>query len=225
MYDIDDLLVLIPTKGRHDLLNQAVDSFLETTKKSQLCIIFDDEQEIFWPSPRVSSVRTPKRMGYWGALNVGFDLFPYPLLGYFANDVIFHEGWETISVRAYNKYFPDGKGLLALRDEVWNEYHAAHGIISREWLSVLYDNSRFPSEYGHHYGDSELTQFSKDLRRFRYCEEAYVEHLHPDNDKRGKDEIDAMSGDILGVKEAKALYDFRYKMWDTKGRKQAMEKL
>lgn len=225
MFSTKDLLVIIPTKGRPDMLNTAVQSFLRTTTDSQLCVTFDDEKETYWNSPRVSSLRTPERMGYWGVLNYTIDLFPYPLVGYFANDVIFHPGWEGEAVKSFNKHFPDGRGLLALQDDVWGDFHAAHGIISLSWLDVLYGRPEFPGIYGHHYGDSELTQFTKDLHRFKYCPTARVEHLHPDKDKRERDEIDNMAGDILSPKEAKQLYDARYLWWDREGRREAKDRL
>lgn len=223
----DKIVVIVPTIGRPDYLEQTVKSFLDTSEHSIICVIADGEPlpgylSYLWADNRVISLSSEIRRGFWATLNFGLGLTERPIIGFFGNDVIFYPDWEELILGTFTGLYADGKALVAVKDDVWDSYHASHGFIGRQFLYALYGEEKFPDVYYHKYADSELTQFAKDLDRFIYCEGAYIKHLHPTKGAREIDWVDTIPKQGTG---AKRLYDSRYKEWDTNGRKEARKRL
>ncbi len=224
-YTTLDVAILIPTRGRTNMLSDCVRSLRDTPGGWEATVLHDGEEPPSWlmhPDTRTIHIQIHTQAGYWRALDRGMDISRRPLIAYFANDCVFDPGWLEAALICWNLEFPDGLGLLGINDGLHDFQHCCHGITSRRWLEVLYGQpARFPP-YRHHYGDSELTQFSMDLDRLRYCRSAMVRHLHPDNDGRERDEVDGEAGNSALVRPE---YDRRYEIWDRRGRGLARQRL
>ena len=221
-----DLMIVIPTLGR-SLLRQTLRSFLDTAPTGVLAVVVFDGipplDLVELQALQVIFIENKKRLGYWGSLNAGLEALERPLVGFYADDVLFHPYWLESALNCYNGYFKDGKGLLAVHDGVWKNFHASHGFISRKWLWILYGEPKFPECYKHDFGDSELTQFSKDFQRFKYCNACEIEHLHYDNKRREWDEIDDVGAS--SKYEDGTLYPIRYDEWVRVGKREAEQRM
>ena len=212
----EDVMIIIPTLGRH-LLQQTLLSFLKTSPPEvKTVVVFDGVSPLTLvelESSQIMVVENKERRGFWGSLNAGMDSLPRPLIGFYADDVIFYPDWLEAALNCYKG------GLMAVQDGVWDNYHASHGFISRKWLWVLYGKSKFPEEYKHGFGDSELTQFSRDLGGFQYCAACHIEHIHHDNKKREWDVIDEIGASTRY--EDGTLHPIRYDEWARAGKREA----
>lgn len=219
------MIVIMPTIGRHKLVKQSVSTFLSTSSNARILVIGDGEDAPpLVEHPRVMTARTDERAGFWSALNYGLSIVPDEnIYGFFGNDVIFTSGWEVSVEQCFANHFPQGKGLMAVRDGVWDSFHASHGFTTKAFLEVLYGKPLFPAAYFHYYADGELTQFAKDLGRFKYCGNAYIKHLHHDKGLRELDEVDALPRTNVFI--SKKIYDERYRAWKNGGKKEARRRL
>jgi GT2 family glycosyltransferase len=74
---------------------------------------------------------------------------------------------------------PDGWGLVALNDGVWNGVQATHWLADKRLLDHLPDRRFFSHAYQHGYCDAELSDICRDLGRYTYAPEARLFHDHP----------------------------------------------
>lgn len=192
----EDVLIVIPTLGRPAALFNTVSSLMASSTSNWHCVIVDNNEEettIHFPTDsRISHIVPDTPLGFWRSIGLALDEFEHELIGFFGNDSIFYPYCIENMLVCWNSQFPYNKGLMAIRDDMHNGYHTAHGFISRTFMKVLYGIVRAP-RYQHGFGDSELTQFARDLHRFRYCAQAHVEHIHPNSSTRPLDWVDAQA--------------------------------
>ncbi len=189
----EDVLIVIPTLSRPTYLFNTVTSLLASSTGNWHCVVVDnngEENTSYVPEDnRITHFVPQKPLGFWQSMSLALTYFKHELVGYFGNDCLFFPHCIEDMLVCWNGQFPHNKGLMTVRDDMHNGYHAAHGFISRTFLEILYGSVRAPM-YRHGYGDSELTQFARDLRRFRYCAQSHVEHLHPNSSTRTRDAVD-----------------------------------
>jgi hypothetical protein len=164
----------------------------------------------------IETVVNQKNLGFWQSFNHVFTICPIaedePFC-YFGKDVTFHERWLEEAEHCFTQSFPDGLGLLTFRDDIHDGGNASHGMTTRRWFEVVYGEPFFPSEYFHHFCDSELTVRSRDLKRFTYCQASYVPHHHEPTVSMDRKHED------------KAVQDRRYIEWKGGGLKAARERM
>lgn len=128
--------------------------------------------------------------GFWASLSKMLKTSGYtePFV-WLADDIRPHPGWYEKAKRCYEEHFPTGLGLVTLNDLWLKDGGCAFGVLTTRWLWVLFRKHYFPSEFAHYFLDTLIANRSKDLGRYVFCEEAIVEHLHPE---AGKAELDAV---------------------------------
>jgi glycosyltransferase involved in cell wall biosynthesis len=219
--------LIIPTRGRVDILKRCLDSLAQTNKKPiELIIVCDNDMESeiwltdYWLEHRSAResvyYNNHERLGFWQSINRAIEVLPgdEPFC-YFGKDVVFDPDWLTHAEECFTTHYPSGLGLVSFRDDVVNHGNASHGMTTKRWLEVVFGYPHFPRMYWHHYCDSELTNRSRDFGRYTYCEASHVPHLH---EPTGHDDTPTHINDQM-------LKDQRHSLWVMVGRELARERL
>lgn len=212
--------VIIPTRHRPDMLIRCLDSLMAAEKvPHRTVVVVDEDPETVLTMAAYEGIVTimnQKNLGFWQSLNRVFEICSIaedePFC-YFGKDVTFDGHWLEEAEGCFTQSFPDGLGLLTFKDDQHNGANASHGMTTRRWFTVVYGEPFFPSDYFHHYCDSELTLRSRDLGRFAYCAASYVPHHHEPTGLTARNHDD------------KVVQDRRYLEWKGGGLKAAGERM
>lgn len=199
-----ELVVVIPSRGRHERLASLAAEFARTTPRHRLLFVVD------WDDPRTQKVARGlgkvmlmySRAGYCCAVNVGIAASKEPFVLVASDDCKPHKGWFE---RA-KAYMSETVGFVSLNDlgnpHVMAGAHATFPLVARWYadLGPLYDES-----YHHNGCDADASFRAKERGAFAYAPDAIIEHLHP---SWNKNEIDATYAEG-GLNEAKNADDLK----------------
>lgn len=155
--------------------------------------------------------------GDWGKkINEGFTLTTseFCLLG--ADDLLFHEGWDTEALRVARA---TGAGVIGTNDlgnaTVMRGLHSTHPLVRRSYVEdfgTIDETGKCLHEgYAHQWVDTELVETAKMRGQWAFARESRVEHLHP---FWKKGEMDTTYEKALSTsKDDHALYEQRRLLW------------
>jgi len=89
------------------------------------------------------------------------------------------------AANALHKHFPDGDGLIGLNvtnyPPSWPEAITQYGfrLVGRKFHKRFPDGQAYCPEYYRFYVDTEMGMYSKLVNKFAFCEEARMQHFHP----------------------------------------------
>jgi hypothetical protein len=106
-----------------------------------------------------------------------------------ADDLIFRHGWLDAALDELNR-FPEGWGLVGFNDGHFGEELSTHYLMSRRFIVEVLGGVVAWPEYRHSFNDLETTERAKRANRYRWCEDARVDHEHWLFGDRGMDETD-----------------------------------
>jgi GT2 family glycosyltransferase len=101
----------------------------------------------------------------------------FDLIMFLADDTEPQKDFLLHAVNCINK-FDDKVGLVCLNDGKWDGKLATHFLIHKKLISMI-GGYIFNPVYFHNFCDQELTCRSKELHKYKYCEEAKIIHHNP----------------------------------------------
>jgi hypothetical protein len=176
----NDLLVMVPTRGRRAQCERLLESFTETATCADLLFIIDgDDQDTYegmdW-GPASSAVLDPRDY-LTGKLNKTAMAMAelYPVLAWFGDDCVFEtEGWDRLLLATLKDdlagtgwVYPDDKR----RSDVPEHWMCSSDVV-RElgWFA--------PPYVQHYYMDNIVAELGKRAGLIRWCPQAVVRHEH-----------------------------------------------
>lgn len=179
MSDGNDLLVMIPTRGRRKQCERLLASFTETATCADIVFIIDaDDQDTYesveW-GDAARAVLEP-RAYLTGKLNKTAETVAdtYSVLAWWGDDCVFKTpGWDQIMLAALEDL--GGSGWVYADDKRRRDV-PEHWMVSSDVVKALgwFANPAL----GHFYIDNSVAELGKRSGLIRYCPEAVVEHLH-----------------------------------------------
>lgn len=143
---------------------------------------------------QVLIVEGPRQPGDWAAkINYGYRSTDEPLILLGGDDLAFHPGWHDEVANAADQGF----GVIGTQDlgnrRVLAGQHSTHPVVARWYADeqgTVDGPSRVVSEvYGHNFPDQELVETACSRGAWVFCNQAVVEHLHPNWSKAQTDDI------------------------------------
>jgi len=181
---MSNLSILIPSMtGREKKLTDLLARIEDEVKrnKAEIIVVLDKSSTMFVreKTPSYLKIIRTEVIGYWRCLNIAIEKFSHshPFL-YTADDIVPDERWLDISLWEWEKKFPHGIGLLCLNDGYVGDGACGHGITTKNFLTVLFGEPRFPDQFEHLFLDTLISDRSKDLGNYLFCEDAKVHHHH-----------------------------------------------
>jgi tetratricopeptide (TPR) repeat protein len=189
--------IVIPTLGREDKLLRLLSKIKENAN-------YPDYEVIVEPDS------FDNRQGVPTLVKRGVEKAKGDLIMYLGNDCIPEKNFLLYAVLKMMRDFPDMDGLVGLNDGYWTSEFATHWLASKKLLPLL-DGEFFHTGY-HHLGcDNELTERTRQMGKFVWCEEARVYHDHPIQDgfKQPVDEVYQIAYDATAKEEDEKLLKAR----------------
>jgi hypothetical protein len=219
--------ILLPSRGRvsrlEKLIPQIVDELMDDVKF--YVIQYDEDEPVKYKHHKQLHVVQSSAVGFWQVLNdwmvySGRDYEPFIWL---ADDINPHKGWLDKGIAEWNRLFPEGLGLLVFNDLLARTATAAFAMTTPKWLYVLFGEPRFPADMPHNFVDTIVSDRSQDLKRYHFCEDIVIEHLHH---SAGKSEIDdTYRNNQLISAGSKQIKDMMDRKWRSGGLEKAKERL
>jgi hypothetical protein len=174
----NDLLVMVPTRGRREQCERLLETFTATATCADLLFILDPDDTVYegmeW-GEAASCVLEPREY-LSGKLNkTGTAMADiYPVLMWTGDDVAFRTpGWDKILLDALADL--GGHGWVYPDDKRRNDV-PEHWMVSSDVVKALgwFANPAV----SHFYLDNSIAELGKRAELIRWCLEAVVEHLH-----------------------------------------------
>jgi hypothetical protein len=195
MFNLD---VVIPSLGRIKKLENCLNSIFHSAKniKINIYLYFSVEEEYkyflekFKDFPEITVIlltdyRVPT---FW---NTHLKNMKASALMYLNDDVLLFEDTLSVVMSEFPKTFPDGDGVLGLRQSNIPQDQAvegAFGVIGKKYAERFPDSQVFCPSYYRFFGDFELWRYAKSIDKFLFCIPARIQHLHPAFSKEQEDE-------------------------------------
>ena len=191
--------IIIPTKDRWDKLQATLKAIKEnSTLAYEIIIIFDGDKEGFEKFPklkikekygRVIAVYNSESQEYWHCINQGAIMADGEYIIYLADDIRPIKGWLEELKNTFEKNFPDGIGLVALKTDLGEgETHAPHGMVSKKFIASQGYLSP-PDAYWHYFADTELSLRMQMIKKYACTEKVVCYHDKPQKDQKFNDKV------------------------------------
>lgn len=212
--------IVVPTFGRPHLLAELAANIHAATHSAHR-IIFGveahDTDSLDAAAGLGSIVINTHTANYAGALNTAYEQSENPWIFTGADDLIWHDGWDTDCLLVADDWFHVIGTNDLLNTAVLAGYHSTHSLVARDYLDQVGGvadegpGSFYPECFDHNYCDTEFINTAKMRGRFRPCLDAVVEHLHVST---GKVEADATyERSIRHYDDDARMYDMRMSVW------------
>lgn len=174
----NDLLVMVPTRGRREQCERLLETFTETATCADLLFITDADDNSYsgmeWGEASVATLEPREYLS--GKLNKTGVAFAdvYGTLAWFGDDVAFRTpGWDKLLLAALEDL--GGSGWVYPDDKRRNDV-PEHWMVSSDVVKAL---GWFANPVlNHFYLDNSVGELGKRAGLIRWCPEAIVEHLH-----------------------------------------------
>jgi len=207
----NDLLVMVPTRGRRAQCERLLESFTATATRADLLFITDPDDDSYegmdW-GQATHAVLEPREY-LTGKLNktalAMADL--YPVLAWFGDDCEFQTpGWDTLMLATLEKDL-GGHGWV-YPDDKRRQDVPEHWMVSSDVVQAL---GWFANPVlNHFYIDNSVADLAKRADMIRWCPQAVVEHLHYSVcAETGHDEVYQTTEDKFGEPDRQAFEEWR----------------
>lgn len=177
--DGNDLLVMVPTRGRRKQCERLLESFEKTATCADILFITDcDDQDTYagmdWHDNPVAVLEP--RAFLQQKLNKAAEAVAgtYSVLMWAADDCVFRtEGWDRLMLAALEDL--GGSGWVYADDKRRSDV-PEHWMVSSDVVKAL--GWFYPPAVQHYYGDNSIAEIGKRAGLIRYCPEVVIEHLH-----------------------------------------------
>jgi hypothetical protein len=183
--------ILVPVLGRPQNVKPFLESVAITSYPYRvffICTISDKEQIAACEASGTRTLIHPHPAGkadFAKKINWAFPQTDAPWVFQAADDLRFHEGWDTYAIRMGDTREVGVVGTDDMGNAlVMRGGHSTHTLIRRAYITSYggtYDNSGlvFSELYDHQYCDNEFVQTAIRRGQWAFSKRSKVEHLHP----------------------------------------------
>lgn len=206
----NDLVVIIPTRGRPESIKEVIKSFEDTETKATLLLVLDDDDSKLghYLELEVESVTVKREsVGFVAPLNYGAHINRnnyrhFCFLGDDNRPRTLH--WDQQFVDVLDDL---GTGVVYGNDLYQKEALPTAVALSGDIVRTM--DAMVPRTLQHLYADNFWLRLGQDLGAIRYLPNVVVEHLHPVAGKAGWDDLyRAVNAPDMYDRDAKALNDY-----------------
>ena len=191
--------IIIPTYDRIESLKKTMQSILaQDYKDIQTIIIVDGNEEMLKqvPTENATVLFNETRMDWIYSMNRGLrETKDTDATMYASDDLEFPPYAVSKAVKEMRARFPDGDGLIALKQSCAG-VDSAFGLIGKAFIDHFPDRAVFCSDYIHYVSDVEIGQYAKSIKKFYMCEEVILKHHRP------KDKTRELGLEVFGIDRA-----------------------
>lgn len=215
------LLIKIPTRARYMEFFRALDSYYENLSGEipYHFVITCDSNDSIMNSPRARQrIRQyPNLSIFYGdskskieAFNNDIDKFKdFDILLVGSDDMIPQvHGYDLEIVRCMELHFPNLDGILHYNDGYTSDLLITYPVIGRNYYDLF--GYVFHPDYKGFFCDNELTDVSRMIGKYVYCDLVLFEHQHPANGKGKHDTLYQINDSYFQTD--RITYDARKKM-------------
>lgn len=188
--------IIIPTYNRRKSLVRTIKSIQASNYKSiHIYVVIDGNEKSYqgYSNPSITVLRNEKRMDWVFSVNrVLKEMNDADAIIYASDDLEFHPDLITGAVIASKEYFPDGNGIVGLKQSCQGG-HAAFGLVGRKFIQRFPGSQVFCPDYIHYGSDEELGRFVKSLSKFYFYQDIPIRH------DRAKDETRELGLKVLDI--------------------------
>ncbi len=177
----DTVGVLLPTRGRVEILKRTLKSLSETdgAEALEVVVVTDDDRESYFTAAdsiyadkfaRLILWNSEKRLYSVKAFIKAYELCSSNIFCWMNDENIYEPFWLKRAVRKFKELFPDDIGVLSL----YKMKKAGLGMSSKKW--VKYNGEWFHEGYTLYYPDDELTCRAILLGRYGFLKENGIYH-------------------------------------------------
>ena len=213
MSEGNDLLVIVPTRGRRANCERFLESFRETATCADLVFITDQDdhdagiyEDMNW-DPGACGILEPREY-LAGKLNKTAEAFAdtYRVLAWFGDDNVFiTPSWDRLMLDALEDL--GGSGWVYADDKRRADV-PEHWMCSSDVVKALgwFANPQL----GHFYIDNSIAELGKRAGIIRWCPEAVIEHKHYSVDSQAvRDELYQSTEEKFGASDYAAFQQWR----------------
>ncbi|MFE3866044.1 glycosyltransferase family 2 protein [Streptomyces goshikiensis] len=224
---MDDLLMIVPTRGRPGSVSAVLDCWLKTEATADLIFAVDDDDPML-PGYRdhMESINDPRirwyigpRLRLCGTLNaVAVSEAPhYKFLAFMGDDNRPRtRGWDA----RFRRCLSEGPGIVYGNDLLQGEAMATTVAMTSDIVRTL--GYMAPPAFIHLCIDLVWVDWGRGMGRITYLDDVILEHMHPANGKAESDDSYAESNSIKTLTTDSATY---YNYRDNGGLQSDLEKL
>jgi len=191
--------VIIPTYDRLEKLKRTIKSILEGDyNKIHIFVVIDGNKEMHlnFPSLPVTVIRNEERMDWVFSINRALrEMGDADAAIYAGDDLEFPPHSISRAMEAMKKHFPDGDGLVGLKQSCAG-VDSAFGLMGRKFIERFPNRQVLCPDYIHYVSDREIGQFAKSINKFYFCKDVIIKH------DRSKDKTRELALKILGTDKA-----------------------
>jgi hypothetical protein len=213
--------IIVPTYGRWEQIGRVSRNIHEMTSEEHRVVwVIEDDDAASWRAVPASDVRVRnvRSKSYAGAVNTAVLASDADLWFCAADDVVFHEGWDTRALLCLDGWFQVVGTNDLLNPYVRDGIHATHYLVARDYVTQ-YGSGVIDSDepvllfegYDHNFTDTEFVGTAKARCRFRPCLDSVVEHRHHANGRAAWDATYRKGA--AEVEQDRVLYELRRPLW------------
>ena len=211
---MNDLLVLLPTRGRRELATACAESFAKTASDAEMLLITDIDDSsydgIFWPR----NVRTCiiPRLPLSGKLNqIALEqVAHYKALFFVGDDCVFETpGWDSIMMDCLENLGDTG---ILYADDKRRDDVPEHWLVSSDIILTLGWFSE-PS-LKHYWTDNVWGDIGRHTGILKLCSDAVIRHRHYQADSTASYDETYRLAEASGTEDAQAYQVWRHDKMD-----------
>lgn len=207
--------ILVPTKNRPQNIIRLSHNIFNTMSGENLIEIyfyvdFDDGLSV----PAINELQSIyKNIKYIqshhiilsNTVNILSSLSPGPYYMNGADDILFRtKNWDLLIIDAFSEW-EDKIGIVHGRDGIHSGGLATHSFFHKNWINTL--GYLCPPYFAVDMADRWNSEIAGAVKRKKYLEELYIEHMHPNVKKSERDETYNMANIHRKRKIFKTIYD------------------
>jgi hypothetical protein len=182
--------ILLPTRGRPELLNRCIQSALETAKipsDIEFIIRIDDDDLSYKDLPKIHNIKV-----FIGPRQNLSQCFLYekargPIYMIANDDIVFcTKGWDEIVIKEFEKY-PDKIAIIYGDDKNLQHKRPTFPFIHKNWITVT--GQLLPPYFSGDFVDTWFEEIATEIDRLVNVD-IVIEHLHFAFNKREEDSTD-----------------------------------
>ena len=170
--------VLIPTWDRLVLLEATVKTILDSTHKdTTIFVVIDGNPKLLpivngWP---VAVLYNQERRDWIYSINRALQYAQGDGVFYASDDLVFPPTLLGELVVAMESYFPDGDGLIGIKQNPTG-VDSAFGLMGRKFIDHFPNRHAFCPDFVHYGSDFEIGRYARVHKKFFFCDTVTLLH-------------------------------------------------
>ena len=181
MEDSNYVSIIIPSRGRTELLYKTLDTIKENTVYPyydiNIVVDYDDIETYSNVNGAYNTIINYSYAKYVGSINNGAEHSKNEYIAFLADDVFVESGWLSEAMYTMQRQFADNKGIVMFYDKEHNK-RSSYGLVSKSFAYSINNWTLLNSNYYHKCSEIELQIKATNLGKSTVCKRAIVKHLH-----------------------------------------------